>query len=433
MRNLRWLIAGVLFLATVINYLDRQILSVVAPVLRKELNLTNTQYAYAVNSFMIAYAIMYVVLGRITDFLNTRRGLGLSFAIWSLASFAHTFIRRLWDLCTCRFLLGAAEPGIFPAGVKAVSVWFPAKERGVAIGLIFGGTAIGAIVAPPLVVWLTLAYGWRMAFLITSLSGMVWLLLWLVVYHEPAEHPWITEEELEHIRSSRQEEPRNQGNRPLAWSQLLKLPQAWSFVLARFFADSLGYFNMYWIPSYLVSTKGFSFQLMGELVWIPFVLQDVGSVAGGYFSGMLIKRKVTAIVARKMTMSLSLVLIPLGIGSVIASRPSQVLLCICLATFGLGWWSPNLHSLMMDSFPQHSVASVAGLSGTGGAVGGIIFTWFTGYASDHNAYRLVFGMTGILIWLSVAATWALLRRPVSPESALTRSDRGWKGEMSALP
>jgi ACS family hexuronate transporter-like MFS transporter len=431
-RNLRWLIACMLFLATVINYLDRQILSVVAPVLRRELSLTNVEYSYAVNSFMIAYAITYMVMGRAIDLLGTRHGVGVSFAAWSLASFAHTFIHRLRDLCIYRFLLGVAEPGIFPASMKAVSAWFPAKERGVAIGFVFGGAAIAAIIAPPVVVWLTLAYGWRMAFALTSLVGMIWLLFWSAIYREPADHSWITQQELSHIQSADTDAILPQQGRRMSLAQLLKFPQTWSFILARFFADSLGYFNMYWIPSYLVSNKGFSFQLMGGLLWIPFLLQDFGGIAGGYCSGLLVTRNVAPIMSRKLTMSLSLFLIPLGIGAVLASRPSHVIFYLCLATFGLGWWSTNLHSLMMDSFPSHSIGSVAGFSGTAGALGGIAFTWFTGYASDHNGYEEVFGTTAILISLSLAATWVLLRKPVKLD-AVSQNSLDLEEKSGALP
>jgi len=411
--HLRWLIAGLLFLSTVINYLDRQILSVVAPVLRQELKLSNAEYAYAVNAFMIAYAVMYVVAGRIIDLLNTRLGLALSFAFWSLASLFHTFVVGLWDLCLYRFLLGASEPGNFPAGVKAVASWFPARERGLAIGFVFGGTAIGAIIAPPLIVWITVHYGWRISFFLTSLVGMAWLVLWLGLYHEPRQHPRITQNELQHIHLDKESDVEGPS---LGWRKLLALPQAWSFVLARFFADSLGYFNMFWIPSYLVFAKGFSFESMGGLLWIPFLFQDLGSIAGGYFSGILIKRGAAALSARKVTMSFSLFMIPVGILSITATQPLQVILFISIATFGLGWWSPNLHSLMMDSFPRHSVASISGLSGSAGALGGVIFTWFTGYAADHNAYHLVLWATGVLMSLSIASIWVLLRKAVEEEA-----------------
>jgi ACS family hexuronate transporter-like MFS transporter len=189
---------------------------------------------------------------------------------------------------------------------------------------------------------------------------------------------------------------------------------------------------MFWVPSYLVFSKGFSFASMGQLLWIPFLFQDLGSIGGGYFSGILIRRGVGVLRARKVTMSFSLFLIPAGILSVTATQPLQVILYISIATFGLGWWSPNLHSLMMDSFPRHSVASVNGLSGTGGAVGGVIFTWFTGFAADHNAYHLVLWATGGLMCLSIASIWVLLRKAVEPEPGNAKPKSEYKRKVNAV-
>ena len=203
-KGLRWIIALLLCLATVVNYLDRQLLSVVAPILRHDLHITNTQYAYALNSFLFAYAVMFTVGGWLVDKLNTRRGLALSLGVWSLASLCHTFVVGIWDLCFYRLLLGVSEPGNFVTGVKAVSSWFPVRERGVAIGFVTAGTGIGAVVAPPVTLWLAIHHGWRMAFLLPSLSGLILLPIWLWIYREPRQHPWLTEEEeREHILEDR--------------------------------------------------------------------------------------------------------------------------------------------------------------------------------------------------------------------------------------
>src|SRR6516164_11080177 len=197
--GLRWLIASLLCLATIVNYLDRQLLSVVAPMLRHDLHLTNTQYSYAINSFLVAYATMFTIGGWIVDRLNTRRGLALSLGMWSLASMCHAFVIGIWDLCLYRFLLGVSEPGNFTAGIKAISAWFPTKERGVAIGVVVSGTGIGAVVAPPLALWLAFHFGWRTAFVVPSFGGLLLLPLWWTIYREPARHLWLTEREREHI------------------------------------------------------------------------------------------------------------------------------------------------------------------------------------------------------------------------------------------
>ena len=416
-KHLRWIIASLLFLATVTNYLDRQLLSVLAPILRQELHLTNAQYAYAVNSFLIAYGIMYMVGGWLIDVLNTRRGLAISFTIWSVASMSHTFVVGIWDLCLYRALLGASEPGNFTAAVKGVSSWFPSRERGIAIGFVVGGVAIGAIIAPPVVVWLALKFGWRYAFLLPSLIGMIWLPLWLLIYREPRQHPWITEGELRHIESDRPNivsEP--EKSRP-KWSRMFAYRQTLSFVLARFFADPLGYFYWFWLPSYLVSAKGFTFEDLGKWLWIPYLSLDAGQITGGYFSGALIRRGMAPILARKIAMSILLLTSPVAILSLKASDISWILFYVSVATFGLGCWGANYNSAVMDTVPGNSVASVAGLAGSGGLISSAVVTWVTGYAADREAYDVVFWLNSSLVFFSVGASWLFLRKPISEESA----------------
>ena len=418
-QNLRWIIASLLFLATVINYLDRQLLSVLAPKLREELELTNTEYSYAVNSFLIAYGLMYAVGGWIIDRLGTRRGLSLSLAVWSVVSMCHTFVKGVWGLCFSRFLLGTSQPGNFPAAIKGVSAWFPSQERGLAVGFALSGTGIGAIIAPPLVVWLALQFGWRMAFLIPSLVGLFWLPLWLYWYQHPTQHPRITEKELLHIQSDTHVETGPEERSAPSWKKMLRLPQTWSFILIRFFGDPLGYFFWYWLPSYLVSEKGFSFKEMGQWVWIPYLIQVGGLIAGGYFSGELIRRGMTPILARKWAITVSLVLCPIALLSVTASSTFLVIISISCATFGMGWWGVNYNGAVMDSVPRHVAGTVAGLAGSVGALSSALVTWFTGYAADRGAYLSVFLVNIILMSLSVGAAWILLRRPIDEAKELT--------------
>lgn len=415
-KGLRWIIALLLCLATVVNYLDRQLLSIVAPMIRRDLHLSNTQYAYALNSFLIAYAVMFTVGGWLVDRLNTRRGLALSLAVWSLASLCHTFIVGIWDLCFYRMLLGMSEPGNFTAGVKAVSAWFPVKERGVAIGFVVGGTGIGAVVAPPVTLWLALHYGWRMAFLLPSLSGLLLLPLWLWVYRDPRKHPWLTDQEREYIFAGRSPESEARLSKP-RWSQLLKFRQSWSFIAARFFADPLGYFYWFWIPSFLALAKGLSFSVLAKWLWIPYVGQGIGQIAGGYFSGYLIQRGTTPLTARKLGLSVAVILSPVVLLAIKASHTSTILLCITAATFAIGWWGANYNAALMDAIPQFSVSSVAGLAGTAGALSSTLVTWFTGYAVDHGSYTSVFWLNCSLLVLSVGSTWLLLRKPVAENVA----------------
>jgi ACS family hexuronate transporter-like MFS transporter len=412
--GLRWLIASLLCLTTIVNYLDRQLLSVVAPMLRHDLHLSNTQYAYAINSFLVAYAVMFAIGGWIVDRLNARRGLALSLVVWSLASLCHAFVIGVWDLCLYRFLLGVSEPGNFTAGIKAISAWFPTKERGVAIGLVVSGTGIGAVVAPPLTLWLALHFGWRTAFLVPSISGLLLLPIWWLVYRDPAQHPWLTERERQHIF---------QGGKPdglrtmkVPWARLLRFRQSWSFVAARFFADPLGYFYWFWIPSFLVSAKGLSLSTLAKWLWIPYVSQGLGQLSGGYFSGYMIQRGVAPLLARKLGLTVALVLSPVVLLSLKATHVEQILLILSIAMYGIGFWGANYNSGLMDAIPQSSVSSVSGLAGTAGAISSVLVTWFIGYVVDRGSYAAAFWVCCLLMVLSVGSTWLLLKTPMHPES-----------------
>ena len=324
----------------------------------------------------------------------------------------------VWGLCFSRFLLGTSQPGNFAAAVKGVAAWFPSKERGLAIGFVVSGTGIGAIIAPPLVVWLALHFSWRMAFLIPSLVGLLWLPLWLYWYQHLTQHSRITEKELHHIQPDTPETRTEEKSHP-KWKKLLVLRQTWSFILIRFFGDPQGIFFWYWLPSYLVSEKGFSFEEMGQWVWIPYLVQVGGHIAGGYFSGVLIRRGVAPILARKWGITISLVMFPIALLSITASSTFLVILSTSCATFGLGWWGANYFGAVMDSVPRHVVGTVAGLAGSGGVVSSALVTWFTGYAADHHAYLSVFLVNIILMSLSVGSPWILLRRPIDETKELT--------------
>ena len=417
-QNLRWIIASLLFLATLINYLDRQLLSVLAPKLREELDLTNTELSYAFNAFLIAYGLMYAVGGWAIDRLGTRRGLSLSLGVWSVVSMCHAFATGIWGLCFYRFLLGTSQPGNFTGAVKGVSAWFPPQERGLAIGFAVSGVSIGAIIAPPLVVWFALQFGWRMAFLIPSAVGLLWLPLWLFWYQNPTRHPRITEKELLHIQSDTHVGTGPEEKSAPSLKKMLRLPQTWSFILIRIFGDPLGYFFWNWLPSYLVSEKGFSFEEMGQRLWIPYLIQAGGMFAGGYFSGELIRRGMTPLFARKLGITIPLVLWPIALFSVTASSTFLVISSISCATFAMGWWGANYNGAVMDSVPRRVVGTIAGFAGSAGAVSSALMTWFTGYAADRQAYLSVFLVHIILVSLSVGAAWILLRRPIDEAKEL---------------
>jgi len=329
----------------------------------------------------------------------------------------------IWDLCLYRLLLGVSEPGNFTAGIKAISAWFPTKERGVAIGVVVSGTGIGAVVAPPLALWLAFHFGWRTAFVVPSLGGLLLLPIWWRVYHEPDHHPWLTVSEREHIL---------QGDRSdclrtitVPWSRLLHFRQSWSFVAARFFADPLGNFYWFWIPSFLVTAKGLSLTTLAKWLWAPYVLQGAGQLSGGYFSGCLIKRGLDPLLARKLGLTVALVLSPIALLSLRVSHVSEILVILSVAMFGIGWWGANYNSALMDAIPQSSVSSVSGLAGTAGAISSVLVTWFTGYVVDRGSYTAAFWLNCSMLVLSVCASWLLLGTPIgNPQPGLARGVEG---------
>jgi len=393
MPHLRWWITGLLFLATVINYIDRQTLSVLAPMLRDEFGMSNADYSRVVSAFMLAYLIMQTGSGRLMDWLGTRRGFSLCIIWWSAAAMLHATARSAMQFGVFRFLLGLGEAGNWPGAVKAISEWFPVRERAFAIGFFNSGSTLGAVIAPPLVAWLAVTYGWRNAFLITGSLGFVWLIVWLLLYRHPREHPWLRKEELEHIVGGQE---KSHAAEKIRWHELFRYRQVWGLVLARSFADPVWWFYVFWLPEYLTREREFSLTMIGYFAWIPFLTADLGCLAGGWVSGYLVKRGVETLRARKLVMIVSALLMMAGIPAVVTEDANLAIGLISLATFSYATWATNILTLPADLFPQRIVASVSGLSGTGAATGGLIFTLIVGAVVDRFSYVPVFIAAGTL-------------------------------------
>jgi ACS family hexuronate transporter-like MFS transporter len=393
MSHLRWWIAALLFLATVINYVDRQTLSVLAPVLRDEFGLSNTDYSRIVSAFMFAYLIMQTGSGRLMDWLGTRRGFALCIVWWSVAAMLHATARSAVQFGVFRFLLGLGEAGNWPGAVKAISEWFPVRERAFAIGFFNSGSTLGAVIAPPLVAWLALTYGWRNAFVITGSLGFFWLILWLLIYRHPREHRWLRKNELELIESGQET---SHIAEKIRWHELFGYRQLWGLVLARVFADPVWWFYIFWLPEYLKRERDFSLAMIGYSVWIPFLTADLGCLFGGWISGHLVRRGVGTLRARKAVMLLSALVMMSGIPAVMTKDATMAIALISLATFAYAIWSTNMLTLPADLFPQRIVASVSGLSGTGAAAGGLVFTLIVGAVVDHFSYLPVFIAAGTM-------------------------------------
>ncbi len=407
--HLRWYICGLLFTATVINYVDRQTLSIVAPLLTKELGMSEIDYANVLQAFLIPYTAMYVVTGILVDRWGTRCAMSVFMVWWSVSNALHMFARNVVDLGIFRALLGIGEPGNFMAASKAISEWYPPRERAFANGMVNAGSAVGAVISAPLVVWITLRFGWRFAFLATGSLGFVWLVAWLYLYRLPELSSRITEDELRHIRNSAESEV-PQGAARTGFLALLGYRETWGLLLAGFFSDPVWWFYLFWMPKYLVEHRGFTLTQVGMLAWVPYLTADIGSLAGGLFSGRLIARKWPVLRARSLAMLLSVVLMPLSM--VIASTRSSAiaLLLICTITFCHMAWKTNLMTLRNDIFPTHIVGSVSGIVSIGSGLGGALFTSLVGHVVERYSYASIFAIMGLLHPAAFVICYLALRK-----------------------
>lgn len=405
-RGLRWWIIGLVFLATLINYIDRLTISVLAPVITRDLGLTNTEFGSIVTWFLLAYTISQALSGRLYDRIGTRLGFVLSITVWSIAAMAHAFARGLGSLSFFRFLLGLGEAGNWPGAAKTVAEWFPARQRALGMAIFNSGAAIGSIIAPPLIVGLQLRYGWQTTFIVTGALGFVWLILWLVFYQSPKQHRWITEEELEVLSTSSD----SSFSTSLRWRDLLGYRQVWAIVLARFLTDPVWWLYITWLPKYLADARGFTLTKIGLFAWVPFVAADLGSLSGGWLSGHLIARGWSVDRARKTVIVIAAFLMPAGILAAFVDDPFVALALIGLVLFGFQVWINNVQTLPSDFFPDKAVASVAGLGGTGAGIGSMIFIFTTGWVVDHFSYVPILVTAGLLAPIGTVVLFALSGR-----------------------
>ena len=390
--NVRWRIAALLFAATVINYVDRQTLSVLASEITGELGLSDIEYSQVVQVFLICYAGMYMVWGRIIDRWGTRTALAVSMVWWSLANAGHALSRGLLGLGAFRALLGMGESGNFIAAEKAISEWFPPQERGFANGLVNAAASTGAILAPPLIVLIFTQWGWRTAFVVTGALGFVWLVFWLRWYWIPERHPRVTSEERSLIESV----PGDVDRKPLRWAEIFGFRQTWALFLARVLADPVWWFYLFWLPKYLSDERGFSIVAIGLTTWVPFLSADLGAIAGGWFSGRLIRRGIAPIRARKWVMLPAAAVMPLSLVVPASDSSTVAVAAICAVTFAHMAWKTNLMTMTNDVYPTTVVGSAAGIVGLGSSLGGVIFTGITGFVVENYSYTAIFFVMAFL-------------------------------------
>ena len=402
----RWRICAMLLAATTINYIDRQVLGVLAPFLQDEIGWNEIEYGYIVTAFQAAYAIGLLCAGAIIDRLGTRIGYAIAIAVWSLAAMSHALAAGVIGFAVARFALGLGEAGNFPAAIKTIAEWFPRRERALATGIFNSGSNIGAIVAPLLVPVIAATWGWQSAFLFTGALSATWLVAWLLTYRTPEQQPALSATELAHIRS----DPPEPTVR-VPWARILRHRQAWAFVAAKFITDPVWWFFLFWLPKFLHAEYGLSLLELGLPLIAIFVAADVGSITGGWLAGRLIRRGWSVNRARKGAMLVcALAVVPI----VFAARADNLWLAVALiglATAGHQGWSANVFTLTSDMFPRRAIASVVGIGGFAGAVGGMMVSTFTGFLLQATgSYMPLFLMAGSAYLLALLVVHALAPR-----------------------
>ena len=392
LRGLRWYIVGLLCLASGLNYLDRQTLSVLAQTIQDELHLTTVQYSQITSAFLISYTVMYAVSGRLVDYLGTRRSFLLFVSGWSLANILHVFARTALQFSFFRFLLGATESGNFPAGVKVVAEWFPLRERALAVGIFNAGTAVGAALAAPIVSGVALMWGWRSAFIAGGVLGIFWLVLWAVFFRLPKDHPWLGEDERERITDG---EVEKRSGRQVSIRQLLSTREAWGCIGARMLTDPISYFFIFWTPKFLQQERGFDLAAIGKYSWIPFVAAAAGNVLGGAIPARLVRDGWSLNRARKTVMLIASLLMPLCCLSIVhVPQAGLAVALISVAMFSHGAWA-NI-TLPAEIFPKECVGSISGFAGCLGGAVGVVTQLAIGWTVQNISFTPVFAVSAFV-------------------------------------
>ncbi len=415
-KNLRWYIAIVLTIATAINYLDRQTLPVVISQLQKEFSISETQFAALNSLFLLAYAIMYAGGGRIADWLGTRVGYSIMMVWWSLSCMAQGLVRGFRGLATFRFMLGMGEGGGFPTSAKSVSEWFPARERSIAFGMFNTGSSIGAVIAPPLLALIVILLNWRWVFILSGAAGIFWMVLWLIFYRLPKEHPNITEDESNFILKSQEKERKldiARQTQRVKWLSLFSYKEVWCLLLVKFLTDSVWFFYIFWLPKYLSDTRGFNIREIGYYAWIPYAAAGFGSLFGGWLSSFFMKKGMTLNASRKIALGISAGLMPVA-ALVVPSPTGLAIVFISIAFLGHQFWSVIIQTLPADLYPQGAVGSVAGLIGASGSFGAMIFAMIVGIILDNfHSYGSIFIIVSLLHPISFGLILLMIPR-ISP-------------------
>ena len=408
--NQRWIVVALLFFATTINYIDRQVIGLLKPTLEVEFGWSEKDYANIVMAFTAAYALGLLVFGRIIDKIGTKMGFSISIIFWSIAACLHGVVKTTLGFGVARAALGLGESGNFPAAIKTVAEWFPKKERALATGIFNSGANIGAVFAPILVPTILALYGWQEAFIITGAIGFVWLIFWLYYYEIPNRHKKVTEAELAHIHSDNEEDTSNE--KPITWGTLFRVRQTYVFIIGKLLTDPIWWFFLFWLPSYFSTSFSLDLKKPGWPLVIIYMATSIGSIGGGYLSSYFIQKGWPVYKARKTAMFIfALCVLPI-MSAKYATNMWVAVALISLAAAAHQAWSANIFTVASDMFPKKAISSVVGIGGMAGSVGGVLFPIFVGYIletyrqlGDSTAgYNIIFFVCGLMYMLA----WAIM-------------------------
>jgi ACS family hexuronate transporter-like MFS transporter len=397
----RWWIIWVLFLSTVINYVNRQTLSILAPVISKQFHMTHEQLSHIFGAFQFSYAVTWLIGGIFLDIIGTRMGLSIAVIWWSLVSIVTSFANSVATFSSLRFLLGIGEGVNWPGASKAVAECFPSQERSIAVAIFDSGSSVGGALAAVAVPWIAIQFGWRSAFVFSGLLGFLWLFCWLAVY--PRSSAGVLKSVL------KQESGQRQSRSFQEWFALLKRRETWGIVLGRSLTDPVWWFYVFWLPQYLSDARGFSLKEIAAFAWTPFIAADIGNFAGGFASSFLIRKGVPALRARKWICVVSCIPMFAAFPAALVSNPITALAYICIALLGYASWSTMGLTFPSDLFPSQVVGSVTGLSGLGAGLVSTVFTLAVGVLVDRFSYVPAFAVAAVMPVLATISVLVLIR------------------------
>jgi MFS transporter, ACS family, hexuronate transporter len=427
-KNLRWWIAGLLFCGTALNYVDRNVLAILEPVIKRDIQWTPEDWGLITGAFLLAYALFALVSGRLVDGIGTKYSYMLMLGWWGAACALHGFAASVTAFIVLRFALGMGEAGLIPATAKACTEWFPPRERGFAYGLAASGMMIGGIITPPLTgALLAMHFGWQSAFFFAGGLCLLWLLAWQLLFGHPASHRLITEEERDHILTGQGDkrggDSEESAQRRVGLLTLLRLPQVWGIAAARFLGDPVWFFFSLWIPKYMDEARGIDFKTIAFTTWMPYMAAAIAGVASGSLSSFLIKQGMRPVQARKVVLVLGAAMMPVGTMAFYAEGYATALACLCVAAFGHMFWVVATQTLPSDMFPSRYVGTVTGSAQMVGAIGSMLAMYGIGFLVSHVSYQPVFFLAGLLHPIGTVIILLTLRRTDAMGQRLLEQER----------